>query len=313
MPCYHPIKAWRNPKVSGSPVAFSPCAVYSSSILLPCSRCSGCRLDHSRVWAIRCAHEASLYEDNMFVTFTYDDENIPSYGSLNKRHLQLFWKKLRKAFPNRRIRYYACGEYGDQTERPHYHAIIFNLWMDDCKYWKSTPMGDRLYISDMLANIWGHGFVVIGSVTFDSAGYVARYVMKKRSRPTARDEDVRAEQERQYCNAYLRADPDTGEVVWLEEEFAVMSRRPGIGHDWYERFKDDTYPSDTVVFNGKEMKPPRYYDEKIRVEDSDLYESLKQDRMRSIYRNWEDNSPRRLADREICQNARTALYGRNVV
>lgn len=314
MACFHPIAAYRR---SGSTpgnygaLAFQPGPMYTDRVWLPCGRCAGCRLEKSRIWAMRCAHEASLYTDNMFVTLTYDDDHMPSYGSLRKRHLQLFWKRLRKAFPDRKIRYYACGEYGDESERPHYHAIVFNLWMDDAQFWKCTPRGDNLYISDKLSRIWGNGFVVIGGVTFDSAGYVARYVMKKCSRPNARDDEVRKTQEIVYNNKYLRADPETGELVWLEEEFAVMSRRPGIGADWYEKFRDDTYASDSVVFNGKEMKPPRFYDEKIRVEDADLYLKLKEDRMKQIWKNYEETLPARLKVREQCLEARMAVYGRS--
>jgi hypothetical protein len=324
MACYYPIPAYRS-KENGS-ISFGISATHTDRLELPCGSCCGCRLEKARIWAMRCAHEASLYDNNMFLTLTYDDEHLPDHGSLRKKDLQDFWKRLRKRFcvyytdenGDRKcknpIRYYACGEYGDESERPHYHAICFNLWMDDAEFWKLTPSGNKLYISDTLSEIWGHGFVVIGHVSFESAGYVARYVMKKRTKPNARDEAVREKQQEIYDEAYRRVyihDDGTHEVVYLDEEFAVMSRRPGIGREWYDLWKDDTYPSDSVVLRGKEMKPPRYYDELIRIEDEELYDQLKRDRLEEAWKHYDDNTTARLDVKRQCAEARVNLYPRS--
>lgn len=311
MACFHPIKAYRG-DTPGMPVAFSPSHNTPHRMELPCGQCSGCRLERSRVWALRCAHEASMHEENCFITLTYADDHIPPYGSLRKRDLQLFMKKLRRRFPKRKIRFFACGEYGDETERPHYHVLLFGLDFADKQFWKMTANGDRLYVSPLLEEIWGNGFAPLGSVTFKSAGYVARYVMKKRTKPSSKDKEVYKRQEEAYCAKYLRADPETGEAVWLEEEFNLMSRRPGIGKDWYDAWKSDAYPDDFVVIDGKKMKPPRYYDELIRIEDVELYEQLKRDRMLAIWEHHDNNSPSRLRVREECLEARITMLRREV-
>jgi len=122
--CYHPLRAFKT--VSGTIVFNGNKPNIKEALNLPCGKCIGCRLDRSRQWAIRCMHEASLYERNCFITLTYSDEFLPNDRSVNVRHFQLFMKKLRKRFgPN--IRFYHCGEYGEKTSRPHYHALLFNF------------------------------------------------------------------------------------------------------------------------------------------------------------------------------------------
>ena len=131
-------------------------ADYTDSFELPCGQCIGCRLEYSRQWAIRCMHEASLYEDNCFITLTYDQDHLPHDRSLNKSHFQKFMKRLRKRFGGG-IRFYHCGEYGERTRRPHYHACIFNFDFSDKKLFKIVN-NHRLYTSEQLEELWPFGF-----------------------------------------------------------------------------------------------------------------------------------------------------------
>lgn len=239
MPCYHPITAYRSAELSASGkrrLVFSRSAgLVDHPIQIPCGQCIGCRLEKSRQWAMRCVLEASLYDQNTFLTLTYNDANLPADLSLSKRHLQLFMKRLRKRFGND-IRFYAAGEYGDRSLRPHYHLILFNFYPPDGELIRLRPM--PLYISESLLKLWPFGYHSFGMVSFDSASYVARYCTKKITGPTA---------EAHYAGR--------------EPEFALMSRRPGIGAPWLERFQTDVYPSDTVVLrDGLKLKPPHYFD-----------------------------------------------------
>ena len=156
---------------------------------LPCGQCVGCRLERSRQWAIRCMHEAQMHEDNCFITLTFNPESLDDRSnpwSLDVRDFQLFMKRLRKKY-GAGIRFYHCGEYGELNKRPHYHACIFGFDFPDKRLWKVTNSGHRLYISESLDELWPFGFCTIGNVTFESAAYVARYIMKKVNGDAAAD------------------------------------------------------------------------------------------------------------------------------
>lgn len=196
---------------------------------------------------MRCLHEAQLHSVNSFLTLTYDDTNLPPTGSLNYRHYQLFMKRLIKHAGPNRVRFYMCGEYGEETFRPHYHACIFGFQFADQQLLKRTSAGSKLYTSKTLERLWPYGLSSIGEVNFDSAAYVARYCMKKVTGQPAKSH-------------YERIMPDTGEVIQLKPEFNKMSLKPGIGKLWYDKFKKDIFPHDYAVINGKEVKPPKYYD-----------------------------------------------------
>ena len=150
--------------------------------------------------------EAAQYEDNAFVTLTYSDECLPEDMSVRPRELQLFMKRLRKAFPGR-IRYFGVGEYGDTTERPHYHLAIFG--MPTCRYARTRLF--KTYrpccpICTMVRDAWQKGEVFLGTLEPDAMGYVAGYVVKKMTR----EDDER--------------------LKGKAPEFARMSLRPGIGY-----------------------------------------------------------------------------------
>jgi hypothetical protein len=206
-------------------------------------------------------------------------------------------KRLRKKFgPN--IRFYHCGEYGEVCRvsgksrhnapagkfypsigRPHYHALLFGFNFPDRELFKISPQGNHLYTSNILAELWPYGLAVIGDVSFQSAAYVARYVMKKVNGSKADEVD------RFGLRPYERMNLQTGEVFQCAPEYTTMSRRPGIGKDWYDKFKDDVFPHDYVVVNGVKCRPPKYYFSQLENDCPEMYDEIKLDRIRKMKKN----------------------------
>jgi len=211
-----------------------------------------------------------LYEDNCFITLTYSDENLPAVGSLVPDHLQLFMKRLRDFSTRSRgrsLRFYACGEYGDQFGRPHYHGLLFDFDFSDKYFWKTTEGGQRLYRSPRLEKLWPLGDSYIGAVTFDSAAYVARYCVKK----------ITGEMSAEH---YHRIDPD-GRSHWLVPEFGRMSQ--SLGKPWLEKFHTDVYNSDFVLMNGHKMLPPKAYDRWMEINYPTDLQRVQRDRQHKFF------------------------------
>lgn len=301
MPCYSPLKGYRSVTVNPNgkrSIVFSPArGLIDLPVDVPCGQCVGCRLERSRQWAVRCVHEAQLYERNCFITLTYNDVSLPADRSLDVRHFQLFMKRLRKRF-GASIRFYHCGEYGDLYGRPHYHSCIFNFDFPDKVLWK-VSQGNRLYVSAILAELWPFGFSSIGDVTFESAAYVARYIMKKINGDGA-------------AAHYRVYDSSTGEVFDRRPEYTTMSRRPGIGKGWLDKFQSDVFPRDYVVVRGVKCKPPRFYDSQFEVIDPDLFNSLKMARVRSAKKHVDNNTWDRLRVREQVKLAQISTLTRKL-
>lgn len=213
---------------------------------VPCGTCIGCRSDQARDWAHRIQHEAQMHDHAWFLTLTYDNERIPHNGSLYPADLQQFFKALRRDRPPKTLSYFACGEYGGHTQRPHYHAVLFGLDFLDKYLWRPHPTRP-VWRSEILESYWTLGNSEFSTLTPGSAAYVAGYVKKKQTA-------------KQNPDAYTRVDDSTGELVDIEPEFTRMSLRPAIGKRWIEKYWKEVYPLDRVVVNGKEYKPPRYYD-----------------------------------------------------
>lgn len=301
MPCYHPLHAFKakSEDTQKTKIAFNRNNSWrGEKIDLPCGQCVGCRLERSRQWAVRCTHEASMYENNCFITLTYSDENLPENNSLKLRDFQLFMKKLRKRF-GKDIRFFHCGEYGENPSlpRPHYHALLFNFDFEDKKV-HSQKNGYKIYTSDILSSLWEHGHSVIGDVSFESSGYVARYTLKKITGEKAKD------------HYGLR-----------KPEYATMSRRPGIGKRWYDKFKGDVFPLDRVNVRGVDSKPPRYYDSQLQKEDPSTMALIKIEREakkrfctdvingKTIIES--DSSDRRLLAKEVTKEAQLKMLKRD--
>lgn len=269
---------------------------------LPCGRCAGCRLERSRQWAVRCLHEAQMHKENCYITLTYSDDNVPSDMSLHYEHFQLFMKRLRKYFAPARVRFYMCGEYGEEFQRPHFHAIIFGVDFSDRVFHSRTASGFRIDTSAILSKLWPYGFNTIGDVTFESAAYVARYVMKKMTGDIAEEH-------------YKYVDPDTGEIYQRESEFCHMSLKPGIGATWLEKYQDDVFPHGYVVARGVKMQPPKYYEdriEKLSAFGKEVIDEIKAARAARGESRRSDATDARLEVRRQVSVARMSLYSRKI-
>lgn len=258
MTCYSPLHAWKGQDKKDKAktlLVWKPAQSFRGQRLdLPCGQCVGCRLERSRQWAVRCMHESQMHEDNSFLTLTYNNENIPEGGTLVPKHFTDFMKRLRKSIEPKKVRYYHCGEYGENLGRPHYHALLFGYDPSDKRFFSSKG-NNSIYTSDSLSKLWPYGYSVVGNISFESAAYVARYVMKKVTGDRAKEHY-------------------TGRVP----EYTTMSRRPGIGKRWYEKFKTDVYPHDRIVVRGHATRPPRFYDNLLGVDDPAQLAWLKIDR-----------------------------------
>lgn len=293
MPCFHPINAWQSKE--GGPLAFKPSAIASQSLQIPCSQCIGCRVEKSRQWATRCVHEASMHDQNCFITLTYDDDHVPWDGSLNKKHFQDFMKRLRFKERHKTLRYFHCGEYGEKLGRPHYHALIFNHDFDDKTLWSERD-GIPTYVSEELTALWPFGFSTVGRLTWETAAYCARYTTKKRTGKEAKEH-------------YWRLVATDLEVE-LQPEYATMSLKPAIGKTWYEAYKTDCYPSDFISHKGRKFRVPKYYDTLLHQADPEELEKLKAIRKEKARERHEENTPRRLKDRERCAQAKLKTLNR---
>lgn len=304
MTCYHPLQAWQSKKCkpNGKKAIVFSCPARLDGyemIHVPCGQCVGCRLERSKQWAIRCIHEAKFHSQNCFITLTYDDANvrwsaITGEQTLFKRDTQLFMKRLRKLIEPQKVRFFLCGEYGDTTNRPHYHAILFGFDFADKTPINITPAGNILYKSDTLSKLWPYGMCAIADVTFDSCAYVARYIMKK-------------------------ANGELAELKYegIQPEFVNMSRRPGIGYDWFQAYKDDVYPYDEIVILDKDKTrichPPKYYDRLYDLEQPEILAKIKEKRVeKAKTKEWEIFTPQRLEQKEKFKLAQTKSLKRSL-
>ena len=203
-------------------------------------------------------------------------------------------RKHKKANTKNPIRFFHCGEYGEKFGRPHYHAILFNTNFNDRK---PIPGQKNLTTSDTLKKLWGKGHVSIGDVTFQSASYVAGYVQKK----------INGKQKEDH---YRRIDKTTGETWVLPQEYATMSRRPGIAGLWFAKHKKDVYPSDNIHINGKEMRPPKYYDNLFQEQNPLQMEQIKENRTKAMQKTAHLRTPQALAQAKRNHQARMSLYKR---
>lgn len=307
MACYNPKNAWysETPHVdTGKPyLVFQnpfPSKIHFEPMQISCNRCIGCRLDTSKQWAIRCAHEAQLHPQNCFLTLTYDDANLPQGNSLHKPHFQNFMKRLRIKYDTKIIRYYMCGEYGDNFNRPHYHAILFNHNFADKTLQRKTATGNLLWQSKELDDLWSHGHCTIGECSFQSAGYIARYVTKKITGHTA-------DQHYQWIS------PTSGEIHQRIPEYTDMSRRPGIASEWIKQYKTDVFPDDFIIIDQKKYAVPRYYNTFHKKFYPTDHKKIIQRRKEQLDANIENTTPERLAVREKIQYKKYELLQRNKI
>jgi len=199
---------------------------------VPCGKCVPCRIARARVWATRCVHESAFHEKNAFVTLTYADENLPPDNSVSKDELQRYFKRLRKSLGTRRIRYYACGEYGEKNGRPHYHAIVFGMspWKED---------------KELLEDAWRRGFITTGTVTYDSARYVAEYISKD-------------------------YDGELAEKVYGSRSRPFKLCSGGLGKGYAVAYADQIKKGQGTTIRGVHVQVPRYYLKKANASKAEV-------------------------------------------
>lgn len=240
--------------------------------LLPCGKCIGCTVDRSRQWATRMMLELRYHEKACFITLTYNDENLPksSYVDSNgeikdsftlvKADFQKFMKRLRKFYQPKEIRYFACGEYGGKTHRPHYHAILFGIDFAEDRQIHSFNDGYVNYRSDTLERIWPFGFSMICDVNWNTCAYVSRYCTKKKYGKQ---------------NIYYQ-------TFNIEPEFNLMSRRPGIASKYFEDHGDEVYINQEIFLmnnkGGLKVRPPAYFDRLYDINHPNEMEKIKEAR-----------------------------------
>lgn len=314
MACTYPIRGFR--AANGGFTTNRSQSPTGSPLVIPCGGCISCRLAKSRDWATRMKCEAQLHDDNTFLTLTYSDEQLPDDYGIHLRHLQLFIKRLRRAIEPTKIRYFGVGEYGETNLRPHYHLILFGYGFPDRMLEKKSPSGHMLYTSDLVRRLWAdeeersRGYHWVGNFSTDSAAYVARYTMKKIGGAMAADH-------------YQRLHPLTGEISHVCPEFAVMSKRPGIGSAWFDKFERDCFPSDFMVIDANKVPVPKFFDKKLKarvtsqpsalIEKTALtpYQTKRKARTRTEQFR-ENNTPERLATRAEVARLRASQLKREL-
>lgn len=249
MPCYKSRPAWKStlPHQGKHSINFKFRSDREPDYFIDCGKCQGCLARARSDWATRIYHESTCWDRNAFLTLTYDDDHLPEDGKIRKDDIQWFIRKLRKE-SNRPIRYYACGEYGEKTGRPHYHAIIFNEDFLNSRH--QYAINDSMYGNSELQRTWGHGQVTVAQFNLARAKYTAGYVTKKIN------------------------DTDT---------FALMSRRPPIGREWLKRNHDNIRRNKTIVIDGQEHPIPRAYMNWMRgVEEFDHIKEVMREKVKPL-------------------------------
>lgn len=304
MACFKPNTVWYSKELTSTgkrKVVFNPSQALDpdAPFEIACRQCVGCRLKRSRDRALRCQHEASLYTHNCFITLTFNDESLYKRDdpyTLDVRDIQLFMKRLRKRYDGITeihgkypIRQYHCGEYGDKNMRPHYHLCIFNWVPPDLQFWSQSKTGQKYYVSNILSGednphaLWPHGYAVVGDLTFDSAAYVARYIMKKQTGANA-------------FLRYTRIDHETGEILgYLKPEYNTGSTKPGIGKWWYDKYGNtDAHAHDHCVLKDHKVAVPEYYDRLLERFNPFHYEEIKEKRLLNALQSGYDTSRKAL-------------------
>jgi len=242
MPCYKSKPAWETSLDGRKSITFKWRNDREPDYFIDCGKCEGCRARARTDWATRIYHESQEWDRNCFLTLTYDDKHLPE--TIQKKEIQSFINRLRKS-SDRPIRYYACGEYGEKTRRPHYHAIIFNEDFLSSKF--QYAISDSMYGNSHLQRTWGKGQVTISEFNHARAKYTAGYVTKKIN------------------------DTDT---------FALMSCRPPIGRTWLQKHHDNIRRNETIVIDGERLPIPRVYLNWLKgVQD---YDHIKQNLRESV-------------------------------
>lgn len=298
MQCYKPLIAY---KTKDGGITFNPKTGFVDlQINLRCGQCIGCRLHKSKEWAIRCVEEMREHDDNCFITLTFDDEKLqdPTQNyTLIKKDFQNFMKRLRKN-TGKKIRYFHCGEYGEKFSRPHHHAILFGYDFPDKKETRPSKLGHPQFCSEILSKAWqDQGDAFVSEANFDTAAYVARYCTKLYNKSKGSPEDYPTVDE--FYQGRL-------------PEYTTMSRRPGIGHAYFQKYKDEIYRDDYIVINNKRMKPPTYYDNLMKALNEKQMDRIKAAREKRAKDDPDYQNIDRLLQKEACRELELQTWNRNL-
>lgn len=199
-----------------------------SGLIVPCGKCPACLANQRQEWVFRLKQEYLDSKFSIFVTLTYDNEHLPDNMSVNKTDVQLFHKRLRKYFPPGDLRYYVVSEYGDHTQRPHYHGLYF---------FKSVY--DTSFVYDVFEKSWQNGFIKFGQVEEGSIVYCTKYCLKHSATPPGRT-----------------------------ETFRLLSKmQGGLGSHYLKKMSEYHIDSEQFNFvsqDGKTCRMPRYYRDKLQ-------------------------------------------------
>lgn len=269
MACHHPIPAYLSAEGKVTFERKEKALGRTGLLHLRCGMCRGCKADLAREWAIRCYHESQMHPVSCFATLTYRDEKLPPGGSLDTRDLELFWKKLRHRVKTK-IRYFACGEYGEKRSRPHYHACIFG-WRpsrNETEIVGKSKKGNLQFSSDTLSSAWPYGWAVWTEFDPSCARYAAHYTADKLKKYALDEIDPETG-----LKPYERMEID-GTVYQLVPEFQRQSNRPGLGIKWLEENFAHVFHRDSVIMDGREYPPPRAYWKWLKENQPELAEKV---------------------------------------
>lgn len=280
----------------------NPGTLYAE-LIRRCGQCLGCRMARSMELGLRLEHESQFHDQSWFITLTYADENLPEANSLKANHMSIFIKALRQD-TRQKIRFFGAGEYAPDTLRPHYHLIIFGLDLPDRIYAGTSDAGNVFFRSETISKAWRHrGRIQVDSVSPATMQYVTKYHIDK----------INGEQaEKHYSRPVI--DELTGEykTVQVEQESARMSRNPGMGRKWIEKYYEDIFRHGFIGRAGGARTPiPTYYERWCEKQHPELYLKHRQDHAQQ--RNLEDDLENRFNAKMLNRKARRAIYmpGRN--
>lgn len=289
MPCFHPVTAWyrmAKTRRGKRQIQFTPNGAFGSPLKIPCGKCFGCVEVKAGELATRLTHERRYHDEACFLTLTYSPEHLPPDGPLNRedavRFLDTVRQHCRRLDPPRRLRYFLVGEYGGTTGRAHFHCILFGFDFRDDRRARGKRGEHLIYTSETLDRLWGLGHCEIGSAEPGAMVYVARYLTGKADAPFR----------------------EKGR----EPEFKMQSQ--GLGRKFVEEFAGTpSLTQDNIVVltpqGAVKRKIPRYYD---KLMDPEYIARQKIKRRIAAGKQWRDNTPQRLADREEFQRRKVATF-----
>lgn len=293
MTCRSPLRQYHAP----SGWSFNAAKPHTEFRDLNCGVCMDCRIRKAREWAIWCYHEGKMHERSCAVDLTYANNPV----ALCRRDVTLFFKSLRNA--GYKFSYFGCGEYGEIGLRPHYHLLLFGIDFRQDRYpWKRSKKGTLLYRSPTLEKHWEHGNSTVSDLSPKAAEYAARYSLKKINGRAADEADPDTG-----LRPYDRLMPDDT-VIEVPKEMLFCSRQPAIGLRWFLEYAEEVYPRDFVVMNGKEYRPPQYYDSLLRKHRPDIWEKVVEKRLENIGELLTDEERVRISNaREANRNAKKIM------